>query len=306
MRDASRSAARPGSTVRPASTPAHARPIGYVSQDYSLFPHLSVADNVGFGLSAARCPPREVRERSAAALEQMGITVLAKRRPRELSGGQQQRVALARALVLEPALLLLDEPLSALDLQTRRAIRGELRERLARLSCVTLYVTHQPGEAILFGDRIAVIENGRIGQCEPPSELLRRPRSAYVAELMGLNLLRGTVVERREGGLARVAIDGGECVIPDAGLEGEIFVVIDPREITLSTEPLSGSAQNRFFGAVEEIVPEPPFGERVRVALRTRPPLVAEVTRQAVESLGLEPGSPVYATFKATSPSVFS
>ncbi len=293
-------------TARGIARPAHARAVGYVAQDYALFPHLTVADNVGFGLSAQRRPAREVRERAAAALERMGIADLARRRPRELSGGQQQRVALARALVLEPALLLLDEPLAALDLPTRRAIRGELRALFARLSCVTIYVTHQPGEAILFGDRIAVIADGRIGQCEPPEVLLRRPRSAYVAELMGLNLLRGRVIERSAGGLARIACAGGECVIPDAGLDGEIFVVLDPRDITLSIEAPSGSAQNRFHGTVEEIVPEPPFGERVRVALSTRPPLVAEVTRQSIESLGLVAGSPVYATFKATSPSVFT
>jgi molybdate transport system ATP-binding protein len=165
---------------------------------------------------------------------------------------------------------------------------------------MTVYVTHSATEAVFFGDEIAVIESGAVGQCGSPDELLRRPRSAYVAELMGVNLLRGEVRERLPGGLARVVTADGQLLIPDPGGDGEIFLVVDPREIVLSLEPPAGSARNRLQGAIEELNLEPPLGERVRVALATRPPLVAEVTRQSVESLGLRPGLRVHAAFKAT------
>jgi len=168
------------------NVPARARATGYVAQDYALFPHLTVEDNVAFGLEAQHRPAAEARTRAQAMLSQLGIAALAKRRPAELSGGQQQRAALARALVLEPRLLLLDEPLSALDLQTRRAVRDELRRLLVTLSCVTIYVTHSPAEAMALGDWIAVLEHGRIVQHGPPRELASRPASPYVAELIGV------------------------------------------------------------------------------------------------------------------------
>jgi molybdate transport system ATP-binding protein len=280
--------------------PPWRRRVGYVSQEPSLFPHFDVAENVAFGLRAERRPEAEIRSRVASMLELLGLTHWAERRPHELSGGQGQKVALARALILEPQLLLLDEPLSALDLQSKRSVRAELRLVLERLPCVTLYVTHSPAEAIVIGDRIAVVENGAIVQLGPPQDLLRHPRTAYVAEFMGVNLIRGVVVAREQGGLATVEADGGALSIPDPGAGGEIFLVIDPRQIGLSREKPSGTAQNSFFGTIGEMIPEPPLGDRIRVVLATRPALVAEVTRAAVEALGLRPGDGVYATFKAT------
>jgi molybdate transport system ATP-binding protein len=285
--------------------PPERRAVGYVAQDYALFPHLPVHHNVAFGLRALGRPAAEVRTRTAAMLERMGLADLAARRPAQLSGGQQQKVALARALVLEPRLLLLDEPLSALDLTTRRELRAELRRLLAGLDCVTLYVTHSPTEAMAFGQRIVVLEAGRVSQEGTREDLLRRPRSPYVAELMGLNLFRGEVISRAPGSTARVATAGGELHVVDPGVEGEVIMVVSPREVTLWRDPPAGSAQNVFHGPVEEIVPEPPLGERVRVALATRPPLVAEVTRRAVEALELAPGTMVYATFKATGVETF-
>jgi molybdate transport system ATP-binding protein len=168
--------------------PAWQRDVGYVAQDYALFPHLSVFENVAFGLRAAGAERRRIRPRVEEALGLVGIGELASRRSHQLSGGQQQRAALARALVLSPRLLLLDEPLSSLDLQTRRAVRGELRDLLHRLPCVTVYVTHSPVEALVFGDQIVVLEQGRVAQAGPREELLRRPRSPFVAELIGTNL----------------------------------------------------------------------------------------------------------------------
>ena len=170
------------------SLAAWQRPVGYVAQDYALFPHLTVEDNVAFGLRAQRRPAAEVRERVAMALDQLGVRALAHRHPAQLSGGQQQRVALTRALVLEPKLLLLDEPLAALDLQTRRTVRGELHRLLETLSCVTIYVTHAPAEAFAFGDQVAVLEHGRIAQIGTPEAVRAAPASEDVAELLGLGV----------------------------------------------------------------------------------------------------------------------
>jgi len=280
--------------------PACERPVGYVPQDYALFPHLSVRENVGFGLSAEGVPGRAQRARVERALDRLGVAELAGRRPQQLSGGQQQRVALARALVLEPEVLLLDEPLAALDLTTRRSIRAELRRLLAELSCVSVFVTHSPAEALSFGERIAVLESGRVSQQGLREELLRTPRTRYVADFLGTNLFPARVVRREEGGLTRLAAEGGEILAAESDLEEEVFAVVDPRDITLSLERPAGSAQNILRGAVEDLEPTPPQGERVRVSLATRPPLVAELTRAAAERLGLAAGVGVYAAFKAT------
>jgi len=288
------------------SIPAWRRSIGYVSQDYALFPHLSVFENVAFGLRNDGRPPASIAPRVMETLERTAIIDLALRRPRELSGGQQQRVALARALVLEPDLLLLDEPISALDLRTRQTVRGELRRLLSAFPGVTVYVTHQPLEAMVLGDRIAAIEDGRVTQIGTREELLRRPRSPYVAAFLGINLMRGAIVAR-DGGMVRVRTGDGDLVAVDPGGDEDVFLIVRPREITLFREapPGPGSAQNSFAGTIAELAPEPPHGERVRVVLESRPPLVAEVTDRAVERLGLRDGLPVYATFKATGVDVF-
>ncbi len=277
------------------------RPVGYVAQDYALFPHLSVFDNVAFGLRAMGVRRAEVRLRVGAILDRFSLAEFAGRRPGQLSGGQQQRVALVRALVLEPSLLLLDEPLAALDQQTRRAVRQELRDTLRDLPCVTVLVTHSPQEALVFGDRVTVLEEGRGHQAGTRDDLLLRPRSAYVADLMGMNLFQGEIVTRTPAGLATLRTGGGEVLVVDPG-EGpaELFATVSPREITLSLEHPEGSAQNVLRGPIREIIPEPPRGDRLRVALDTRPALVAEVTRPAVAALGLREGLLVFAAFKAT------
>jgi molybdate transport system ATP-binding protein len=207
-------------------------------------------------------------------------------------------VALARALALDPALLLLDEPLSALDVETRHVVRTELKRVLTGLPCITVFVTHAPMEALLFGDRIVVIESGRVPQVGSRDELLRYPRSRYVAELMGTNLFAGNV--SAVAGPAAVRTPDGDVTVSAPGEPAEVFVTVDPREITLHTQAPEGSAQNVFSGPVLELAPEPPSGERIRVILGTRPPLVAEVTREAVAALSLREGMPVHASFKAT------
>jgi molybdate transport system ATP-binding protein len=285
--------------------PPEARSVGYVFQDYALFPHLSIFENVAFGLRAQRLPRDVVARRVRAALRRTGVEDLAPRRPGTVSGGQQQRVALARALALEPQLLLLDEPLSALDLRTQSAVRGELRELLRALPCITLIVTHHPVDALALGDAIAVVEDGRISQRGARDELLRRPRSRYVADLMGLNFFQGRAVGEEAPGLAVVQTDDGVLRVVGPRPGESVFVAVDPKDITLHLAPPAGTAQNLFAGTIAQLVPEPPFGERVRVTLRTRPPLVAEVTARAVERLGLREGAAVHAAFKATAPAVY-
>jgi len=289
--------------------PAHDRAVGVVTQDVALFPHLSAAENVGFGLRAQGVAVAERRQRTAEALERLGIAALAGRKPRELSGGQQQRVAIARAIVLEPRLLLLDEPLSALDASSRRTIRAELRRLLDELPCMTVYVTHSPAEALSFGERITVLESGRVSQTGTREDLMRSPRSPYVAEFLGVNLFRGRLVGAEDvapeaAGSARIALPQGELVVCERGAPGEAgsgdtAILVRPREITLALVRPTGTARNVFEGAIEELVPEPPDGELVRVSLGTTPRLIAEVTRQAVETFGLSPGRRVFASFKA-------
>ncbi len=281
------------------------RAVGWVPQDWALFPHLDALGNAAFGLRALGLPDRTARTRAGAALERLGVAALAARRPHELSGGQQQRVALARALVLEPRLLLLDEPLSALDARTREAVRGELKRLLAGLPCVTIYVTHSAVEAFLFGDRVAVLEDGAIQQCAPPDDLARHPRTATVAALTGVNLFRGPLRVESPRRLAHLDTGRGVLAVIDPGGEGEAFAVVDPREITLSRAAPAGSAQNVLRATVIELVPSPPLGERLRVALDSAPPLVAEITREAADALGLRPGLEVHAAFKATGVKVF-
>jgi len=294
-----------GETWSDATTwlPVERRCLGYVAQGDTLFPHLDAFANVEFGLRALGAPPAEVRKRTASALERTGASAWAGRKPHELSGGQRQRVALARALVLEPSVLLLDEPLSALDPATRRGLRADLAQRLSGTYCATVLVTHSPVDALALGDRIAVIEDGRIVQIGDRSELLLKPRSGYVADFLGVNLFRGTI--RRADAGAPAVLQTGQGVVSVAAEDDvpdgtECYAVVNPRDVTLSLHAPETSARNVVAGLVQELVPEPPHGERVRVALDGRPPIVAEVTRESAHDLGLRPGLRVYASFKSS------
>ena len=287
-------------SARRIDVPPERRNVGWVGQDPALFPHLSALENVAFGLRAAGVAASRARARGLVLMEELGIAPLAARRPRDLSGGERQRVALARTLALEPDLLLLDEPFSALDPGTRRAMRALLRSALAGRRAATICVTHSPMEALALGERIAVMELGRIVQEGLPDDLLRRPRSSVVAEFLGLNFLRGSIAARHDGGLADIRTSDGTITAVDPGGDAEVFVAVNPREIVLSLERPAGSARNVFEARIAEIAPEPPLGERVRVALASAPPLVAEVSRSAAAELRLAPGGRVFAAFKAT------
>ena len=259
------------------------RPVGFVFQDYALFPHMTVAENVAFG----------GRTRAGELLERFRIAHLAGVRPGELSGGERQRVALARALARDPKILLLDEPLSALDAYTRAGVRAELHEILRDLALPTLLVTHDFQDAGALADRVGVLADGRVLQLGTPSELLAAPTDPFVAGFTGANLLPG-LARRGDGGLTVVALADGSLLYSTDAAEGPVSVVVYPWEIAIGREPAEDSALNHVRGRISTLVE---VGNRVRVQVG---PLVGEVTAASAERLGLEPGHEVVASFKAT------
>jgi molybdate transport system ATP-binding protein len=278
-------------TARGIRVPTERRPVGMVFQNYLLFPHLSVIENVAFGLRARGVPRREAREQAAGWLERVGLSAKAEVKPRSLSGGQAQRVALARALATSPSLLLLDEPLAALDAPARAGVRRDLRRHLATFQGVRLLVTHDPFEAIALADRIVVMEDGEIVQSGDVTDVTARPRSRYVAEFVGVNLFRGKAVGDT------VEIDtGGALAAPDART-GEVFAVVHPHAVSLHRREPEGSPRNVWEGSVEGCDFE---GDRVRVRVHGIPSIVAEVTPAAASELDLIDGGLVWVSVKAT------
>lgn len=290
-------------TARRYHLPPGRRDIGLVFQEYALFPHLTVAENVAYGLRARRVPGAERRTRVARILERLRIGSLAAERPGRLSGGQRQRVALARALVTGPRALLLDEPLAALDVQTRAAVRGELRTVLADLAIPTLLVTHDYADAVVFRERIVILVAGQVVQDGSHEELLARPRSRFVADFTGINWFDGELLARQPGQTGRIRLEGGlEIAAPAEELDiGPVAVSLRPWEVTLTAAPPDGSARNVLPGRVREVLA---LGGRVRVSLALGEggalPLVAEITSEAQEALGCHQGQALYASFKAT------
>ena len=276
--------------------PAERRPVGMVFQDYLLFPHLTVLENVAFGLRARGRPRAEAHRLAAGWLERLGLAGLGGARPGSLSGGQQQRVALARALAPEPRLLLLDEPLAALDVSTRAGVRRDLRRHLREFSGVNLLVTHDPLEALALADALVVIERGRILQSGSPAEVTEQPRSRYVADLVGVNLLHG---EARDG---VVQVYGGGRLISADSVEGEVFATVAPRSVSLWRERPEGSPRNVWRGRATGF---DLHGDRIRLRVEGSPSLVAEVTPAAVVELGLEEGAEVWISVKATDVTVY-
>jgi molybdate transport system ATP-binding protein len=276
--------------------PTERRPIGYVFQDHALFPHLSAVENVAFGLRARGVRRREAARRSREWLERVGMADNAGARPSALSGGQTQRVALARALVLDPRVLLLDEPLSALDASTRVDTRRELRRHLEAHEGARLVVTHDPVDAMTLGDRVVVLEAGRVVQAGSLTELRERPRSRYVADLVGVNLYRGTA----EGQRIRLS-DRGELVAAGHA-RGDVFAVVHPRAVALHRREPEGTPRNVLAGTVDHLDVE---GDRVRVIVAGAVPVTAEVTPAAVAELELTAGAAVWASIKATEITAF-
>ncbi len=265
--------------------PPERRQVGYLFQEYALFPHLDVLANVRFGARGGT--------RVGELLERFQIAHLAKARVRELSGGERQRVALARALALEPGVLLLDEPLSALDAHTKAAVRIELHELLRDLRLPTILVTHDFDDAAALADRVGVIVDGRILQSGTAAELVAAPADPFVASFTGATLLTGTAAVGANG-LTEVVLDaGGTAWSTDPGT-GRVGVAVYPWEVSLSRELPSDSAVNHIRATVASVVP---IGNRARVRVG---PLVAEVTAASAERLRLVEGEIVVASFKAT------
>ena len=301
------------------------RRVGLVFQDYRLFPHLSVLDNVAFSGQVRGRARRDARRGAAEWLDRVGLAEFARRRPAQLSGGQAQRAALARALAAEPLMLLLDEPLAALDAATRLEIRSQLRGHLADFPGPCVVVTHDPLDALVLADRILVLEHGRVTQQGPPAEVARRPTTEYVATLMGLNLYSGTLTDRSSH---RVDLDDGGTlhaafISPSSGEEpggeepgggrspengvlapveplrhGRMLVAVAPTAIALHTQrPAAGSPRNVWSGRVTGLEL---LTDRIRVAVDGYPPALVDITPAALASLGLTTGSRVWLSAKAT------
>jgi molybdate transport system ATP-binding protein len=283
-------------TIAGVHLPPMDRQVGMVVQDYLLFPHMSALENVAFGLRARGVSRDAARAESASWLGRLGVAELARRRPNALSGGQAQRVALARALAVRPRILLLDEPLAALDAGTRPAVRSDLRRHLGGYEGSTLLVTHDPVEALVLADRIVVLENGSVVQQGPPVELAGRPRTDYVARVVGLNLLRGDATGR-----AARLIGGAPVVLPH-GADGPVYMAFPPAAVTLSPSRPESSARNAWPGVVADLEQH---GDLVRVTVDGAVPLLADVTPLAVAELSLQPGLPVWSSVKATEIEVY-
>ncbi|MBM2622837.1 ABC transporter ATP-binding protein [Actinoplanes sp. LDG1-06] len=277
--------------VRLDTLPPEQRRIGVVFQDYLLFPHLSALDNVAFGPRCRRVPRAEARQRATEWLTRVGLADHVRKKPRQLSGGQAQRVALARALAFEPRMLLLDEPLAALDARTRLDTRAQLRGHLAAFPGATVLVTHDPLDALMLADRLVIIEDGRVVQTGDAATITAEPRTDYVARLVGLNLYRG----RAEG--STVTLPDGFELITATEQQGDVFVAFPPSAVALYPSRPDGSPRNTWPATVTTISRH---GDALRIELGGGLPAAADVTPAAAVHLGLEPGREVWASVKAT------
>lgn len=280
--------------------PVAERPVGVVFQDLLLFPRMTALDNVAFGLRARGRSRVEARAEAMGWLARLDVAAVAERRPRALSGGEAQRVALARALATEPRLLLLDEPLAALDAGTRIQVRSELRRHLGTFAGARLLVTHDPVDAVVLADRLVILEEGRVTQEGTPAAVTARPASRYVAELVGINLLHGRATAERTVTLPT----GATLTVADpVPLHREVAVAVRPQAVALHRHRPEGSPRNAWAATVADL--EADRG-RVRVALAGPVPLTAELTAVAVAELDLVPGAAVWASVKATELAVYA
>jgi len=294
--------------ARGVALPPERRSVGFVFQSYALFPHLSIVDNVAYGLRARGRGAREARARAREILERVHLQGLEQERPGRLSGGQQQRVAVARAIAGSAEVLLLDEPMAALDTQTRRRMRDELKSVIDGLDVATVVVTHDPVDALTLGQVISVMQEGRLCQTDTRQELLARPRNEYVAEFLGLNLLRGEA-HTDASGLTEVRC-GEQRFYSLHPASGPVFLTCHPSDIILSRERPEGSALNVLRGRVVSLSR---LGAATRVALLPQgssttngSTLVAEISHLSEQELSLHEQDEVYAAFKASATEVYS
>ncbi len=272
--------------------PSEQRSCGVVFQQYLLFPHMSVLENVAFGLRARGADKAAAYDQARAWLGRVGSEGLERSRPDELSGGQAQRIALARALASEPKLLLLDEPLAALDAGTKVDVRRELRRHLTEFAGSAVLVTHDPVDAYTLADRVVIVEQGHVVQDGTFVEIAAHPRSAYVAELVGVNLLTGSMM----GGI--FAVDGGATLVVAAeDVDGAAIAVIRPQAVSLHASRPEGSMRNVWTATVIDVDHR---ADRVRVRLQGPIQLTAEITAAAADALRIKVGLQLWAAVKAT------
>jgi molybdate transport system ATP-binding protein len=272
------------------------RSIGVVFQDYLLFPTMTARDNVAFGLRAKGQEKAAAREVANEWLERVGLLEQADQRPQQLSGGQAQRVALARALATTPQVLLLDEPLAALDAGTRMSVRGDLRRHLGEFAGATVLVTHDPLDALILADHVAVIEGGIVVQTGTPQEITRNPKTRYVAQLVGLNLFAG----RSDG--TSISLPGGAELVTAEAHDGEVFVVARPSSISVHRDVPHGSPRNVWAGTIATV---DQHGDLVRLFVNGPPDVVVDVTTAAMAELQLGVDERVWLSVKATDLTVY-
>jgi molybdopterin-binding protein len=281
--------------------PPKDRNITMVYQDYMLFPHLTVGENIAFGLKNRKVPKDEKETKVHDVVELFGIDHLLHRYPDTLSGGEQQRAAISRAIILNPTVLLLDEPLSALDGRTREKLRKELKRLHTIFGTTIIHITHNFEEVFSLADRVAVMNEGEIVQIGEPDDIFRRPKSEFIAQFVGVeNLFRGAC--RKEGDGSYIDVNGLHIVSSTCVSGESVYASVRPEDILVSRDRLDASARNSFQGTITEIVDNGMF---VRLSVDAGLPFVVVLTRQGCEAMNLSEGESVYLTFKAGSVHVF-
>ena len=277
------------------------RKIGFAYQDYTLYRHLPVRDNISFGLMWKNKKKREIEKAVDQAIELLGLSNLLDKRPWSLSGGESQKIALARAIAIKPDLLILDEPLSAVDSETKEDYERELKELHNRLELTTIHVTHNFEEAIALGDHIAVIMDGQILQTGTPDEIFRKPTSELVARfLMTRNIIEGEVSDSPDGHSVFTA-DGTKLAV-DTTLRGKVHASIRPEDILISVEPLNSVASNSLQGTITRIVDR---GSVIYIRVNVPPEFICLVLRRSLKEMGLQEQEKAFITFDASDVNIF-
>ncbi len=277
------------------------RRIGFAYQDYSLYRHLSVRDNISFGLMWRTKKRQEIEKAVNQAVELLSLSNLLEKRPWSLSGGESQKIALARAIAIKPDLLILDEPLSAVDSETKEDYEKELKELHNHLKLTTIHVTHNFEEATALGDRIAVIMDGQILQIGTPEEIFRKPKSELVASfLMTRNIFEGEVTDSSDG-QSVFSVEGTKLAVSTT-LQGRVHATIRPEDILISREPLHSSALNSIQGTVTRIVDR---GSVIYVTVDVPPEFICLILRRSLKEIGLREKEKIFMTFDASDVNIF-
>jgi molybdate/tungstate transport system ATP-binding protein len=276
------------------------RGIGFVYQNYMLFPHKTVFENIEFGLKLRKIPKKQIATQVNEIMEVLNIAHLKDRLPRTLSGGEQQRTALARALIVQPKILLMDEPLSALDKKTKDDLTQQLKEIHQKFDITIIHVTHNFDEALQLADRVAIMKHGTISQVGNVEEIFRRPANGFVADFVGVeNIIKGKAT--MDGDVIEINT-GNTVIVSTERKTGPVHITVRPEDITLATEKVATSARNVFEGRVKEISD---LGTLIRLTIDVGDPLVVFLTRQSFLDLDINIGKSVWTYFKATAVHVF-